>query len=108
MDDLMTSLQSLSGELDQSIRMLRNHGNEAARAERDYQIAKNQTILRLKAEGYPVTLIAQMVKGDKEVAEKMLQRDIARVMYDTNKEHINVKKLQLRTIEEQIEREWHG
>ena len=105
MDDLMETLKKLSEELDTSIKRLRKNGNNAAEAERDYQIAKNQTILRLKADGYPATLIAQMVKGDKEVAEKMLKRDIAKVMYDTNKEHINIKKLQLRTVEEQIERE---
>lgn len=108
MNDLMESLQRLSAELDESIRRLRKNGNVAAEAEMQYQVAKNQTILRLKNEGMPATLISKMVKGDVEVAEKMFQRDIAKVMYDTNKEHINIKKLQLRTIEEQIEREWHS
>lgn len=108
MNDLMEMLKELSEELDTSIKLLRKNGNKSAEAERDYQIAKNQAILRLKAEGFPATLIAQMVKGDEFVAGKMFDRDIARVMYDTNKEHINVKKLQLRTVEEQIEREWHS
>lgn len=108
MDDLMQMLRKLSEELDQSIKMLRKNGNAAAEAERDYQSAKNQTILRLKAEGYPATLIVQMVKGEQEVAKKMFDRDIAKVLYDTNKEHINIKKLQLRTVEEQVEREWHS
>lgn len=108
MNDLMETLERLSNELDESIKRLRKNGNASAEAERDYQVAKNQTILRLKEEGYPVTLIKEMVKGDEAVAGKMFERDIARVLYDTNKEHINVKKLQLRTIEEQIEREWHS
>lgn len=108
MDDLMEKLKELSDQLDQSIRMLRNNGNSAAQAEQEYQIAKNQTILKLKSEGFPATLIKEMVKGDPDVCQKMLSRDIAKVMYDTNKEHINIKKLQLRTIEEQIEREWHS
>lgn len=29
-------------------------------------------------------------------------------MYDSNKEHINATKLNLKTTEAQIEREWHS
>lgn len=108
MQDLMQELERLSSELDQSIGMLRKNGNAAAEAERDYQIAKNQTVLKLKADGFPATLINNMIKGDPYVAGKMFQRDVARVMYETNKEHINVKKLQLKNVSEQIRREWNG
>lgn len=108
MQDLMQELERLSSELDQSIGMLRKNGNAAAEAERDYQIAKNQTVLKLKADGFPATLINNMIKGDPNVAGKMFQRDVARVMYETNKEHINVKKLQLKNVSEQIRREWNG
>lgn len=108
MDDLMETLERLSGELDQSIKLLRKNGNNAAQAESEYQQAKYQTILKLKADGVPATLIQQMIKGHPDVCGKMFQRDIAKVMYDTNKEHINVKKLQLKKVEAQVEREWHG
>lgn len=108
MDDLMRELADIRKELKLSVKALRKHGNAAAEAERDYQIAKAQTALRLKEEGYPATLIALIIKGQPEVAEKMFKRDIAKVMYDSNQEHINVKKKDLTVIEAQIEREWHG
>ena len=104
----MTIRQRLNAELDESIKMLRKNGNVAAEAERVYQVTKSQTILRLKDEGYPVTLIKEMVKGDEQVAQKRLERDLARVLYDANKEVINIRKLQLRNTESQIEREWNG
>ena len=55
----METLERLSNELDESIKRLRKNGNASAEAEREYQVAKNQTILRLKEEGYPVTLITE-------------------------------------------------
>jgi hypothetical protein len=36
----------------------------------------------------------------------MFERDTARVMYEANQEHINVVKLELRVVENQIAREW--
>ena len=36
----------------------------------------------------------------------MFQRDVAKVMYETNQEHINTVKLQLRLLDNQIAREW--
>ena len=36
----------------------------------------------------------------------MFERDNAKVMYEANQEHINVVKLEMRVIENQIAREW--
>lgn len=54
-----------------------------AEAERNYRIRKAQEILKLRAEKYPVTIIQDVVKGDKEVAELRLKRDIAESYYYT-------------------------
>lgn len=108
MQDLLEKMRQLSDELDQSIKVLRKNGYAACEAERDYQIAKNQTALKMKAEGLPATLIQQILKGDKEVAQKMFQRDIAKVLYDTNREHLLLRKAQYKQIGDQIEREWKG
>jgi hypothetical protein len=53
-----------------------------------------------------VTLIDKIVYGVKEVADLRLERDIAEVLYNTNMEHINSTKLQLRILDNQLEREW--
>jgi hypothetical protein len=53
-----------------------------------------------------VTLINQIVYGIPEVASKRFKRDIAETMYQTNLEYINTTKLQLRILENQLQREW--
>ena len=53
-----------------------------------------------------VTLISLIIHGEKSVAELRLKRDIAKTIYETNLEHINATKLQIRIIENQISREW--
>jgi hypothetical protein len=64
--------------------------------------------LRLKADGMAVGMINLIVYGSKDVAQLRLKRDIAQTMYDANLEHINVMKLQLRIIENQLKREWES
>lgn len=99
---------------DESRRLMRaaseeckGRGLELARAERDYQQAKNKRALELKAQGFPATLIGQVLKGDESVSEAMFRRDCAQVLYDSAREALNVYKLDCRLIESQIEREWN-
>ena len=54
----------------------------------------------------PVTLIQQVVYGVPEVAEKRFKRDVALTIYEANKEAIQTIKLQIRIMENQLEREW--
>lgn len=106
MDDLMTTLQSLSAELDQSIRILRKNGLAAAEAERNYKMLLRQECLKARDEGMPIGLIDKTCYGIPSVADARFKRDVAQATYKANQEHINVKKLQLRIVESQINREW--
>lgn len=104
--DLLNTIQELMKELSTSIKMLRKNGNDLAQAERDYKICLRQEALKLRESKTPVTLINQIIYGVPEVAEKRFKRDIAETMYNTNQEHINVTKLKLRILENQLSREW--
>ena len=108
MYDLVEQINNLNSELTQSIKLLRKNGDAYAKAERDYQVAKAQTVLRMKNAGATVTEIQLSVKGQPEVAEKLFTRDVAKVMYEANQEHINTVKLQLRLLDNQIAREWNN
>ena len=44
--------------------------------------------------------------GVPDVAELRFRRDVAETVYQANKEAINAIKLELRLIENQIQREW--
>ena len=104
--DLMGQMLRLNQELTNNIAQLRQQGDAVARTERDYQSAKSQTWLRMRTEGVSVTEVKDSIKGHVDVVNKLFARDKARVDYDVTKECINVYKLQLKLIENQIAREW--
>ena len=106
MQDLMNELDSMKNELHRSMKMLRQNGETLAKKEHDYQLIKAQTWRVLKAEGWTSTDLASTIKGQPEVAQAMFERDNAKVMYEANQEHINVVKLEMRVMENQIAREW--
>lgn len=106
MDDLVTLLRTKNNELSYSIKQLRSNGEALAKAEMEYKMEMNKEAIRLRAENMPVTLIEMVIHGQKTVAEARFKRDIAQVMYDTNQEHINATKIQIKVIDEQIKREW--
>jgi chromosome condensin MukBEF MukE localization factor len=106
--DLVNELFKLKEQLNASINRLKETGSAFALAERDYKVALNQTVLRLRAENMAATLIALVVYGEKEVADLRFKRDIAQTIYETNKEHINATKLNIRIVENQVTREWKG
>lgn len=105
--DLFNEIQDLIERLNTSVNLLRKFGNELAEAEKDYKITLRQEALILRAEkNMPVTLINQIIYGVPEVADKRFKRDVAETMYQTALENINSLKLQLRILENQLQREW--
>lgn len=93
-------------ELTRSIKVLRSNGQKLAEAEKDYKMILRQEALKLRANDMPVTLINSIVYGIPEVAEKRFKRDVEEATYTANQEHINVTKLKLRILENQLAREW--
>lgn len=105
--DLYNELMSKTKDLNIAIKKLRETGTEFAEAERDYKITLRQEALKLRAEkGMPVTLIQQVVYGVPEVAEKRFNRDVKEAVYKANQEAINTIKLEIRVIENQLQREF--
>lgn len=105
--DLFNELNQKIKELNISIQSLRKTGTEFAEAEKDYKIKLREEALKLRAEkGMPVTLIQQVVYGVPEVAQKRYMRDVKEAVYQANQEAINSIKLQIRVIENQLQREW--
>lgn len=100
-------LKALREQLNTSLKLLRKNGSILAKAERDYKVALNKKALELRAsEDMPVTLINQVIYGFEDIARLRFDRDVAQTTYNANAEAINVYKLQLRIVENQIGREW--
>lgn len=105
--DLFNEIQELIKKLNSSINILAKYGKELSEAERNYKITLRQEALKLRNdEKMAVTLINQIIYGIPEVADKRFKRDIAEAMYNTAQENINVLKLQLRILENQLQREF--
>lgn len=105
--DLYSDLQKKTQQLDYSVKQLRENAKKYAQAERDYRIILRKECLKLRNEGYPVGVIEKVCYGIESVANARFKRDIAEEVLNANKEAINVIKLQLRLIDNQIQREWN-
>lgn len=106
--DLVTQIEQKSQELSQAIKLLGVNGTKKAEAERSYKMTLTTEALRLKAEGYPVTLIDKIIYGLPKVADLRFKRDVTEATYTANLENIAVIKLQLRLLENQTQREFNN
>jgi hypothetical protein len=106
MTDLITERNRLMKELDTTADYLPTYGRRLAVAEREYKISLSRRTLELKQCGYPVSIIQDVTRGDQEVAELRFTRDTERELLKATYEKINVLKLQLRMIQEDIKIEW--
>ena len=104
--ELYTELQTKTQHLDRSIKQLRTSGTEYAQAEKDYKILLRQECLKLRDEGMAIGMIDKTCYGSPSVAEARFRRDVAEAVYKANLEAINSIKLQMRLLENQLQREW--
>lgn len=105
--ELWEELEQARKELEEALATLSKRGVDYCKANKEYHIEKTKEILKLKKEGMPITLIPQMIKGLENVAELDFKRNATEVFYKACLEVINVKKLEIKVIEKQIERDWN-
>ena len=105
--ELYNDISILIDRLNTGVVKLKQYGKELAEAERDYKVTLRQEALKLRTEqDMPVTLINQIIYGIPSVADKRFKRDVAETMYNVAQENINSIKLQIRVLENQLQREW--
>lgn len=78
----------------------------AAEAKRDFKIAFAKKELELKANGMATTILKEQTDGDPEIAELRFKWDAAEIVAECTQEAINVKKIELRGLQEEETREW--
>ena len=108
MHDLINDIQGLSKSLDVALAAFRKRGEEAAATERDYKIALSTKILLERDKSTPVTIISDICRGSREIAELKFKRDVAEVVFDSAKEAIMIYKIKLKNCEAQLDREWNS
>lgn len=108
MQDLQIELNNLRSDLNKAITIIRERGKNRAIAERDYRVELAKEMLRLRAEGVPVTIISDLCRGNQKIADLKLDRDIAETLYESNMQFIYSTKLNIDIVMKQIEAERKG
>lgn len=106
MVDPISEVWRRSEMLEVALKECKTRGRAAAEAEQTYRVKLAEKILLLREDKFPATLIGDLARGDREVAQLKFERDCAEVVYDNAKEAVNVFKRQIDVLREQIEREW--
>jgi len=78
---------------------------DSAQTEHDYRIAVAIKVLELRSEGVPVTIISDITRGDKVIANLKLQRDIARGMSDSCNQAIQAIRASMSGLQSLISRD---
>lgn len=104
--DLFNEIQSLTKQLQVSLKQLRTTGTEYAKAYTEYRIALAKELVKLKDEGYAITLAGDIARGKPEIAKLKFQEISKEAIYKANQESINVLKLQIKIIQNQMDKEW--
>lgn len=108
MQDLVTELNIHRSNLNKAIKELKERGQVKAKAERDYRVELSKEILRLRAEGMPVTIISDVCRGNGKIANLKMERDIAESLYESNMQYIYSTKINIEIVQKQIEATMRG
>lgn len=104
--DLVNELNNLIKKLDISVKSLRNTGSDYAKAYTDYRVALAKELVRLKDDGMAVTIAYDVARGKPEIAKLKFNEIANEAVYKANLESINALKLQIKIIQEQLNKEW--
>lgn len=104
--DLVNSINQKCIELDIQIKQLKTTGEEYAKAYTQYRIELAKELVKLKSDGFAITLASDIARGKPEIAHLKYQEIAKEAIYKANLESINATKLQIKIMEAQVEREW--
>ena len=65
-------------------------------------------ILEERDKGTPVTVISDVCRGREDIAELKRLRDCSEAIYKASQEAVNVLKLRIRVLNDEIDREWNS
>lgn len=108
MQDLIARRDEILDELSKEVGLMRSSGQQLAENEAKYRMRIRTETLLERSEGTPATLVRDLVRGIREVAELKQQAMCSEALYKSSQEKINVLKLELRTVEADIQREWNS
>ena len=106
--DLWNELNEKTRALDIAVKQLTKTGNDYAEAFARYRMELAKELVILKNDGYAITLAGDIARGKPEIAKLKFEEISTEAVYKANLETINVLKLQIKILENQISREWNS
>lgn len=104
--DMAQGLMEAIDAADELLEQLAECGRKKAEAEREYRMAKRTRTLYERANGAPVSIIGDLVKGYADIANLALARDCAEAEYEATREAIMLNKRKIDIYREQLAREF--
>ncbi len=103
---MFEQLQELNDNLMYEVNKLKTTGKDYALAYTNYRVKLSQELLKLKADGMPVTIAYDIARGTKEVANAKFQEIAKEAIYKSNLEVINAIKLNIKVLMNQYDKEY--
>ena len=99
-------LEELNELLSKALERYKVRGVEYAEAYKNYRVLLSQELLKLRAEGMPVTIAYDIARGTENVAKAKEQEIITECLYKSCQEAINTYKLQIKILQENINKDY--
>ena len=104
--DLQLEIEKKLHDLDISVKELRKTGSQYAESYTSYRIAVAKELMLLRDNGVPVTIAYDIARGKPEIAKLKFNEIRDEAIYKANLESINATKLEIKILNEQLQREW--
>lgn len=101
-DDIEKAME----DLQKTLSNYKDYQKDYARKEYNYRTALSKRLVTLRAEGQAVTHLADIARGEEDIAKLKYERDIAEGLVKSAEEGINFYKLKIRELEAQYNREY--
>lgn len=105
---LIDALNGTMAEAQEIVSALTPIAVQKAQAEYEYRVAKADRIEELRKMGYPASLIVDLAKGERHVADKARARDIARDRYWNRQKELQMRQTEADDLRAQIAREYRA
>lgn len=93
-------------DLQKSLSSYKEYQKDYAHKEYLYRTALSKELVRLRADGQAVTHLADIARGEPEIAKLRYERDIAEGLVKSAAEGINFFKIKVRELEAEYAREY--
>lgn len=89
-----------------SLSEYKNYAKDYAMKEQIYRVALSKRLVQRKSEGYSVTNLSDIVRGEEDIAKLKFERDIAEGLMKSAEKGTDFYKLYAKLMESQTAREW--